>query len=118
MFHKVKNVQPIKGMKLLVEFQDGESRIYDVAPLLDEWQPFRSLAQVPGLFEQVRVDTGGYGISWNDDIDLACDELYFGGTPIDTIFHNFSLDGARIYDQGDEVSPRIASIQEKALANQ
>ena len=23
------------------------------------------------------VDTGGYGIVWNDDIDIACDELFF-----------------------------------------
>jgi hypothetical protein len=29
--------------------------------------------------EQVRVDTGGFGISWNDEIDLSCDELYDNG---------------------------------------
>jgi hypothetical protein len=28
------------------------------------------------LFEQVKVDSGGFGISWNDDIDLSCNELY------------------------------------------
>ena len=31
------------------------------------------------MFEKVKVDAGGYGISWNDEIDIACDELYFGG---------------------------------------
>ena len=35
-----------------------------------------------GLFDRVRVDTGGYGISWNDDIDLSCDELYWNGRPV------------------------------------
>ena len=23
-----------------------------------------------------KVDVGGYGISWNDEIDLSCDELW------------------------------------------
>lgn len=32
-----------------------------------------------GLSEQVKVDVGGYGISWNDEIDLSCDELYDNG---------------------------------------
>ena len=35
-----------------------------------------------GLFEQVKVDAGGYGISWNDEIDLSCDELYHNGKVI------------------------------------
>ena len=34
---------------------------------------------VSGLFEQVKVDAGGYGISRNDDIDLSCEELYQNG---------------------------------------
>ncbi len=29
--------------------------------------------------EQVKVDAGVYGISWNDDIDLSCEELYQNG---------------------------------------
>jgi hypothetical protein len=37
------------------------------------------LTYVQGLFEQVKVDTGGFGISWNDDIDLSCDELFDHG---------------------------------------
>ena len=40
---------------------------------------FQMLDYVQGLFNQVRVDTGGYGIIWNDEIDLSCDELYYNG---------------------------------------
>ena len=32
-----------------------------------------------GLFEQVKVDKGGYGISWNGEIDLSCNELWENG---------------------------------------
>lgn len=28
------------------------------------------------LFETVKVDVGGYGIIWNDELDISCDELY------------------------------------------
>lgn len=79
MFFKVKTVQPLSGFHLLVRFQNGEQRQYDVKPLLDKWEPFKTLVTTVGLFEQVKVDTGGYGISWNDEIDLACDELYYNG---------------------------------------
>ena len=80
MFHKVKSITSLPNLCLLVEFQDGSTKKYDVKPLFKKWPVFQALDYVPGLFEQVRVDAGGYGVSWNDDIDLACDELYHNGT--------------------------------------
>jgi len=79
MFHKVIAVQPLPDFHLLVSFQNGERKRYDVRPLLDKWEPFKTLSSTAGLFEQVKVDAGGYGISWNDDIDLSCNELYHNG---------------------------------------
>ena len=78
MFHKVKKVTPMSNFILLIEFADDERRRYDVKPLFEKWAVFRSLAD-DRLFEKVQVDSGGYGISWNDDIDLSCDELYYNG---------------------------------------
>lgn len=37
--------------------------------------PFDQLTNL-NLFKQVKVDEHGYGIYWNDDIDLAESELY------------------------------------------
>jgi len=79
MFNKVKEVKPLDDYKLLVYFFDGNERLYDVKQLFNEIPPFSSLEQIPGLFECVKVDAGGYGISWNDELDLACDELYYNG---------------------------------------
>ena len=28
-------------------------------------------------FNKVKVDEGGYGISWNENIDISCNELWF-----------------------------------------
>lgn len=79
MFYKVHTVKPMPGYKLLVVFACGEKKTYNVQPLFNKWEPFKVLATTAGLFEQVRVDAGGYGVRWNDDIDLSCNELYENG---------------------------------------
>lgn len=38
------------------------------------------------MFSSVVVDQGGYGIIWNDDIDISCDELWANGVEIETPF--------------------------------
>ena len=34
----------------------------------------------------MEVDAGGYGIVWNDDLDLSCNELYENGVTVQTPF--------------------------------
>lgn len=82
MFHKINRVKSLPEYSLLVSFTTGECKKYDVKPLFERWDAFKTLSSVKGLFEQVKVDTGGYGISWNDDIDLSCNELYENGVSV------------------------------------
>jgi hypothetical protein len=82
MFYKVQKVEPLPDLNLLVCFANDEIKRYDVKPLIKEWQPFRSLDAVPGLFERVQVDIGGYGVIWDDNIDLSCNELYNNGISV------------------------------------
>lgn len=79
MFHKVKSMKAMDDYNLTVLFLDGTIKSYDLNPLFHIWEEFNDLKTIPGLYEQVKVDTGGYGISWNDEIDLACDELWENG---------------------------------------
>ncbi|MBR1540514.1 MAG: DUF2442 domain-containing protein [Clostridia bacterium] len=79
MFHKVKEVKAIEEYVLEVEFYDGIIKKYDVSPLFEKWKVFEQLKTEDGLFKQVKVDQGGYGISWNDEIDLSCEELWNNG---------------------------------------
>ena len=85
MFHKVNSVSPVKNYKLSVHFWDGTTKVYDIKPLFKKWPVFNRLKQ-GNLFEQVKVDDGGYGISWNDEIDLSCDELWENGVATKTPF--------------------------------
>ncbi|BED93150.1 MAG: DUF2442 domain-containing protein [Candidatus Paraimprobicoccus trichonymphae] len=79
-FHKLTDVKPISDLKLKVTFENGVIKVYDVKPLLDKWEVFKSFKLIRGLFEQVKLDCKGYGIAWNDDIDLSCEELWQNGT--------------------------------------
>jgi hypothetical protein len=63
--------------RLRVRFENGSEAIYDCRPLLSR-PSFAPLAD-PAFFRTVRVDPGGYGISWNNDIDLSEHELWTNG---------------------------------------
>ena len=76
MFHKVAAVEAGAGCTLNVLFLDGIRKQYDMKRLFDRWPIFRQLKTDEALFHQVKVDQGGYGVSWNDDLDVSCDELY------------------------------------------
>lgn len=82
MFHKLISIYPLKNYRLLGFFPGQENRIYDMKPLIEHAVPFAPLHNEE-FFTRVRVDAGGYGISWNDDIDLSANEIYEHGTAID-----------------------------------
>ena len=84
-FHKVNSVSPLKNYELSVHFWDGTTKIYDVKPWFKRFEVFKTLKK-NNLFDKVKTDAGGYGISWNDDVDLSCDELWYGGKTIETSF--------------------------------
>ena len=79
MFHKIKKVMPVGGMKLKVLFDCGTEKIYDVEPLINLIPAFKALRDSPERFGDVSVDVGGYGIVWDDELDLSCDELWENG---------------------------------------
>ena len=86
MFHKVKAVNALENYRLSVQFAEGITKIYNVSQLFDKWEVFRCLKDNPSLFSNVQVDVGGYGIIWNDELDISCDELYTNGEIIKTPF--------------------------------
>ncbi len=81
MFHKIKSVSAISDYMLNVKFCDGTTKLYDIKPLFDKIPVFRQLLN-QHIFDDVSVDVGGYGIVWNDELDLSCDELWDNGTAI------------------------------------
>ena len=78
-FVLISSVQAKPDYTLYIEFENGEKRLYDVSPLFDKWPVFQQLKK-NNLFQKVKNDK--YGVVWNEDIDLACDELYYNGKTV------------------------------------
>lgn len=77
-YPKIKSVTTIDNCTLSVEFDNGVRKIYDVSHLLDS-KMFAPLKN-PALFNNVRVDQGGFAVVWNADIDISEYELWVNGT--------------------------------------
>ena len=77
---KILSVQALENKKLLVKFVNDVEKIYDCNPLLslDMFEVLKNDA----FFKAVKVDSGGYGISWNDDADLSEYELWTNSVEI------------------------------------
>jgi hypothetical protein len=81
-YPKLKAVEPAPDKQLVMWFQNGVQKIYDCTHLLED-DTFALLRQ-DAFFNAVKVDAGGYGISWNDDLDLSEAELWIHGHPVET----------------------------------
>ena len=79
-YPKIRSVKIISNHTLLVRFDNGQQRKYDVAPLLTK-KMFAPLKN-PALFQSVEVEQGGYAVTWNNDIDISEYELWRNGRPM------------------------------------
>jgi len=77
---RITSATAIGSTQLLVAFEDGSKRLYDCGSLLE--QPPFQLLRTPAFFRAVCVDPGGYGVSWNDAMDLSEYELWTNGKPV------------------------------------
>ena len=100
MFHKIKNVFALPEYKLTVQFSEGVTKLYDVEPLFERIPLFSSLKNDPAEFACVSVDVGGYGIVWNDDLDLSCDELWENGNDEKKLIEGLKLGEKSGEEQG------------------
>jgi len=81
-FHRIQSVALVAPFRLRVVFFDGTVKGYD----LRRWESrpeFALLFRHPALQKGVKVEPGGYGISWNDSIDLSAEEIYGNGIDLD-----------------------------------
>jgi len=82
-FHKIKKIRCLPFFTVWAKFEDGRQVAYNMASLFDRFEIFKTFQTIPGLFETARISAGGYGIEWNDDIDIAAEEIYVNGTPLE-----------------------------------
>ena len=69
---KAINVIPQEDYTLLIEFDNGEKKVFDVKPYL-EHKAFEELKSI-NKFKMVKID--GLSIKWQNGADICPDELY------------------------------------------
>lgn len=82
-YPKIRSVEPQARKTLLVEFDNGVQKTYDCGPLLES-EVFRPLRD-EAVFRCARADPHGYGVIWNDEIDLAESEIWVHGRTVDPL---------------------------------
>jgi hypothetical protein len=78
-YPRIASVEALSGFQLRVAFVNGQSRLYDFTT--KSGLPATELLRDEALFKTAHVDVGGYGIVWNDDLDIAESELWLNGVP-------------------------------------
>ena len=67
------DVKPMDDFRLILTFDNGEVRLFDVTPYLDD--TFFSPLRNPKIFNTVRINP--ISIEWDGGIDICPDELYY-----------------------------------------
>lgn len=78
---RIESATPLEGRYLLITFVNGIQKVYDCQRLLslDRFQ----LLRYEAFFKAVTVDPGGYGVSWDDEMDLSEYELWNNGVEVE-----------------------------------
>ena len=77
-FHTIKSIKPLENMILEAVFLSGEIKRYDMKNLIKNNVIFKKLENKE-LFIKAKVDIGGYGIIWNENIDISSEEIWKNG---------------------------------------
>lgn len=76
--HTITNVIPLEDYRLLLTFENGEKRIYDMGPYLNT-NAYRRLKDIP-FFKTAHIVLGNT-VGWNDEIDICPDSAYQDSVP-------------------------------------
>jgi len=82
-YPRIKYLEPLSGYRLFLIFDNGEIKVYSLAERL-QTPAFRAL-QDEALFNTAHIANGGYGVIWNDEIDLSEYELWMKGVEVTKI---------------------------------
>lgn len=80
MFHKAIKLEFGKGVLIKVTFQDGKVKLFDMSTLFGKYPQLKALKNRL-LFTKGKL-SGGYGIIWNDDLDIEAETIYEEGETI------------------------------------
>ncbi|MBE6135961.1 MAG: DUF2442 domain-containing protein [Erysipelotrichaceae bacterium] len=85
MFYYANKVKFLEGVVVELTFQDGKIIQYDLSQLFSKYPQFKELLLNRALFENGKLDPGGYGVIWNDQLDIDATAIYYDGVLVGQI---------------------------------
>ena len=83
MIPRIKQIEIRNDFLLLITFDDGKKKLYDVKDDIATIKVFKELKEEEGLWKQAKLDTSRTCVYWNDNIDLPSDTLYEYGKEVE-----------------------------------
>lgn len=77
-YPKIVFAKAIDELLIEIRFDDGTTKFYNFYEFVKKHN-FRELENF-GFFKSFSIASGGYGIVWNDEIDIAESELWLNGS--------------------------------------
>lgn len=82
MMHKITSIKTKDNLIVEATFFDGTVKEYNVRNMFSIYPQMKELENNNTLFRGVQIDAGGYGISWNDDLDLESETIWEDGIEV------------------------------------
>lgn len=86
---KIEDVIPLQNRCLLVFFRDGTVRKCDLTTYFEKTPRFAILLNHPDYFAGVGIQTGGYGVQWDENLTIPDSVLYKTGKKIPLTVEDF-----------------------------
>ena len=80
-YPRIHRAKAVDDVTLIVEFTNREVKKYSILHLLNN--PMFSPLQQSAFFKNFKIEQGGYGIVWNEEIDISEYELWKNGVTLE-----------------------------------
>lgn len=81
MVHRIKSIRTKDNLIISATFFDGTIKEYSVNKLFNTYPQLKELEN-KDLFNSIGIDSGGYGVSWNDNLDLDAETIWEDGIEV------------------------------------
>ena len=81
-FVKIEDIVPLEDFNLLVFFRNGKVKKCNLKNHFRQYRNFNVLLKDPDLFNRVRIQVGGYSVTWDESLNISDLVLYETGRPI------------------------------------
>ncbi|GEM_PF-1134513 len=72
---RIKEIKVMENYKLMIVFYSGDVKVLDLKPIMEEYPLFHALEENK-LFENAKIDLGGFGIVWNNEFSISAGDAF------------------------------------------